>query len=258
MPGMKILGIDIETAPNTAFVWGLWKQNVSLSQLIQTGRVMCFGARWYSEDEEDSPIIFSPEVGGRNAHKKMIRLAWSLLDQADVLVHYNGTSFDIPTLNREFVKLGLGPPRPFAEVDLLKTARKRFRFTSNKLAHLLKELGIEEKLDTSGFRLWIGCMDGDPKAWADMEQYNRRDVSSLEKLYRRLLPWVSSHPNHALYQFRRRPICPSCGDDKLTKQGTRKTRTQVYQQYKCGNCGSWSRERFTAVPPASRRNILTS
>ena len=266
---MKILGFDIETAPNKAFVWGLWKQTVSLSQLIQSGRVMCFAWRWFSAPDHE--VEFASEFTGdrrqtKAAHKRMVKRAWSLLDEADAVVHYNGTSFDVPTLNKEFVKIGLGPPSPFAEIDLIQTARKRFRFSSNKLAHLLKELGIEEKLDNSGFRLWIGCMDGDADAWAEMEHYNRRDVSSMEPLYRMLLPWISTHPNHALYRaddgnglpFVTAPTCPRCGSQNVQRRGYQRTKVMVYHRYQCQECRGWSRTRQTAVSAEARHGVLSS
>jgi predicted RNA-binding Zn-ribbon protein involved in translation (DUF1610 family) len=257
---VRILGIDIETAPNKAFVWGLWKQTVSLSQLIQSGRVMCFAWRWYDRSVEDSPVQFISEVGGARAHERMVRKAHALLTEADAAVHYNGTSFDVPTLNKEFVKLGLGPPAPFAQIDLLQTARKKFRFTSNKMAHLLAQLGIEEKLDHSGFRLWIGCMDGDPDAWKEMEEYNRRDVSSMERLYEILLPWISNHPNHALYQADNLgdQMCPSCGGIDLQRRGLQRTKVMVYQRFHCQDCGSWSRGRKTSLTNYERRGVVSS
>jgi hypothetical protein len=43
---MRILLLDCETAPNTAYVWGMWKQNVSVSQLTDSSFVMC----WAEED----------------------------------------------------------------------------------------------------------------------------------------------------------------------------------------------------------------
>ncbi len=255
---MKILGIDIETAPNSAYVWGLFKQTVSLSQLIQSSRILCWAAKWYSDD--DGPVEFMSEVGGKRAHTAMVRRAWVLLNEADAVVHYHGTSFDVPTLNKEFVKIGLGPPSPFAQIDLLKTARQKFRFTSNKLAHLLKELGIEEKLDTTGFRLWVNCMAGDPEAWAEMREYNERDVTSMEGLYRLLLPWISNHPNHSLYQpdDMPAPMCPSCGGIDLQRRGYQRTKVMVYRRFQCQDCGSWSRERTTAKPAAARRGVLSS
>ena len=249
---MKILGFDIETAPNTAYVWGLWKQNVSLSQLIQTGRVLCFASRWFGTEE---PVEFFSEQGGKRNHTSMIRAAWELLDYSDAVVHYNGSSFDVPTLNREFVKLGLGPPSPYAQIDLLRTARKQFRFTSNKLAHLLKELELTEKMDNSGFRMWIGAMQGDPDAWAEMEKYNRIDVVSMERLYERLLPWIASHPNHALYQETLdRPTCPRCGGTKLQSRGLQHTKVASYRRFKCMTCKGWLQERTMA--PRDRSNVL--
>jgi len=256
---LKILGIDIETAPNEAFVWGLFKQTISLSQLIQSSRILCFAFRWFSDDKAE--VGFHSEVGGKRAHKQMVRSAWDLLNEADAVVHYNGTSFDVPTLNKEFVKIGLGPPAPFAEIDLIKTARRKFRFTSNKLAHLLQQLGIEEKLDNTGFRLWVNCMRGDPEAWAEMEMYNRRDVTSMEPLYRLLLPWISNHPNHALYQPKDGLgdlMCPSCGGIDLQRRGFQRTKVMVYQRFRCMDCGSWSRSRKTALTTFERRGVLSS
>ena len=123
---MKILLLDIETAPNTAYVWGLFKQNISISQIVDSSAMLCWAAKWL--DNED--VMFSSIMGGR---KKMLQRIHKLLDEADAVVHYNGSRFDIPTLNKEFLEAGMSPPSPYAQVDLLKTARQQFRFPSNKL-----------------------------------------------------------------------------------------------------------------------------
>lgn len=49
LSGPKVLTLDIETSPNLAHVWSLWKQNVSLSQLMQSGQVICFAAKWHDK-----------------------------------------------------------------------------------------------------------------------------------------------------------------------------------------------------------------
>lgn len=258
---MKILGIDIETSPNTAHVWGLYNQNVGESQILQTGRVMCFAWRWYSEDKKNSPTQFIAEwTGGRTTkrrHEKMVRTAHRLLSEADVVVHYNGTRFDMPTLNREFLKLDLDPPAPYQQVDLLRVAKRQFRFASNRMDHLLRELGIGEKVRHEGHEMWVGCMNGDPERQAAMEEYNLGDVERMEVLYERLLPWITTHPNHALYDNKPGICCPNCGSMKLQRRGYQYAKTQKYQRYQCQDCGSWSRERFTAVPRHRARNTLT-
>lgn len=251
--GMKILGIDIETAPHTAYVWGTRKQYINTDQMIESGRVMCWSARWFSED--DGQTVFASEY--EHDHKPMIVAAWTLLDAADAVVHYNGSKFDIPMLNREFIKYDMDPPSTFKEVDLLKTARRRFKFNTNKLDNVLDELGIGRKVKHEGFQMWVKCMGGDSDAWQRMERYNRNDVDQMEDLYQRLLPWISRHPNHALYKASLdRPTCPNCGGNDLNYQGYRTTKTQKYRRLKCTDCGTWTRERYTAVTKEERHNIL--
>jgi len=112
---MKILLIDIETAPNVAHVWGLWQQNVGLPQIIDAGYVLCWSAKWLDNDE----VMFSSTF--HDGREQMLSKIHELLDEADAVIHYNGTKFDIPTLHKEFLLDGFAPPSPIKEIDLLKT-----------------------------------------------------------------------------------------------------------------------------------------
>ncbi|MCI0528756.1 MAG: hypothetical protein L0Y56_15060, partial [Nitrospira sp.] len=47
---VRILLLDIETAPNVAHVWGLWNQHVRINQLMASGYVMCWAAKWLGEE----------------------------------------------------------------------------------------------------------------------------------------------------------------------------------------------------------------
>jgi len=132
---LKILAIDIETAPNTAHVWGLFKQNIGINQIQETGRVMCFAAKWLKEKK----IHFWSEH--YDDHESVIIMAHEYLDEADAVLSFNGQSFDMPILNREFLKYGLTPPSPYRHIDLLQVAKRRFRFVSNKMDHLAPTLG---------------------------------------------------------------------------------------------------------------------
>jgi predicted RNA-binding Zn-ribbon protein involved in translation (DUF1610 family) len=248
---IRILGIDIETSPNTAYVWGLFKQTVSLSQLIESSRVMCFAAKWFGMD--CAPMFYSERNG---KHEGMILQAWSLLDEADAVVHYFGSRFDVPTLNKEFLKLGLAPPSPYAQIDLIKTARSQFKFTSNKLEHILDELGMSGKLSNRGFKLWVDCMYGDDDAWREMEEYNVQDVAGMEPLYQKLLPWIKNHPNIALFKSGYEKVCPKCGSEQIEKRGFQRTKVAVYQRYQCKECASWSQSRF--MNDFVRTNVLKS
>jgi len=230
----KILITDLETSPNLAHVWGLWQQNVSLSQLMETTSVISFAAKWYGERNVE---FYSDHHDG---HAKMVKQAHRLLDEADIVVTYNGVTFDIKHFQREFVLAGLNPPSPFRNVDLLKVVKSQFRFSSNKLQHVSDQLGIGQKTPHTGHDLWVKCMAGDVKAWTLMKKYNIQDVRLTEKLYDRLGSWIKDHPSHELYGGAE-GCCPRCGGSRLTKRGQAYTTTVVYQRYQCRDCGSWSK-----------------
>lgn len=232
---MKILALDIETAPNTVHVWGLWKQNVAINQILETGRVMCFAARWLGAKK--NAITFLSEY--ETDRPDMLLAARDLLTEADAVLTFNGESFDLPTLNKEFLEYNLAPPAPYASIDLLRVAKRRFRFVSNKMDHLAGELDITRKLSHSGHKLWIDCMNGDERAWRTMKQYNIQDVRVLEELYHKMLPWIDTHPNRGLHREGAR--CPNCGSTRVHSRGVQRNKTLAYQRYQCQDCGAWMR-----------------
>jgi hypothetical protein len=232
--GIKILTIDIETRPSLAYVWGLWDQNVALNQVEEFGTVISWAAKWYGK----SKVYFASDY--HDGHDEMVRRAWEMLDEADVVVGYNSKSFDMKHLNREFVLAGYPPPTPYIDVDLMSVVKQRFRFPSNKLQHISTELGIGSKIQHDGFDLWVGCMRGDAKSWKTMKDYNCQDVVLTEQVYERLLPWIKNHPHRGLYGGD--PTgCPRCGHSELISRGYAATRTGTYRVVQCKSCGGYSR-----------------
>lgn len=217
-----------------AHVWSLWKVNVGLPQLIESGEVICFAAKWEHEDK----VMF-------HRGPSLVAAAYKLLDKADAVVHFNGDNFDLPWLRSEFVKAGMTPPSPFASIDLCTVAKRTFRFPSNKLEYLAGELLGERKLPTGGHGLWIKCMAGDRKAWETMRHYNEQDVLLTERLYHRLKPWIKRLPNPALYGDT--PVgqdiatCCQCGSVALIRRGLAHTQLQSYVRFSCNDCGRWQR-----------------
>lgn len=241
---MRTLLIDIETAPNVVYSWGLFNVNISLAQLIQPSYTLCFAAKWAGEKK----IMFHKVDQTAQSNAVMVQAAWDLLNEADAVVHYNGKHFDIPILNREFISAGLTPPAPYKQIDLYQTVRNKFKFASNKLEHILKQLELTEKVKHEGFSLWEKVMAGDTKAWKDMEKYCKGDISpGLEDLYNLLIPWLTSHPNRLLYD--EDATCPRCISGDIVREGYSWTNAGKYQRYSCRNCGGWFRgnKRITAV-----------
>ena len=231
----KICIIDIETSPGIAEVWGLFKQNIGINQLRQSTRVISFAAKWYGEKE----VKFFSEY--HNGRKEMILEAHRILSEADIVVHYNGASFDIPHLNREFWMLNMAPPAPFIQVDLLRVVKRHFRFMSNKMQHVCDQMGIGSKVDTGGHELWSKCMLGDRSAWQKMKEYNKHDVVLTEELYDSLIPWIDNHPHVGLAAGNSVDSCNRCGSTNLQSRGFVQTRTARYRRFQCTDCGGWGR-----------------
>lgn len=245
MTGPRILTLDIETAPALADVWSLWNVNVGLSQLRQVSTVICFAAKWYGHPRVE---FYSDH---HNGHEEMVAQAHRLLGEADVVVHYNGAKFDMPHLRREFLLGGLPPHKPVQEVDLLKVAKGRFRFQSNKLDHVAQQLGVGSKVKHAGHALWVACMAGDGRAWAQMRRYNKADVVLTEKVYDRLRPWIHNHPHMGLF-LGEENCCNRCGSTDLERRGFAHTPLSSYQQYRCRQCGGWLRGK-TAIARVNER-----
>lgn len=188
------------------------------------------------------------------SHKKMLKGLYKLLDEADAVVHWNGSKFDVPVMNKEFLLQGWSPPSSFQQIDLLKTARTKFKFPSNKLDYVAKILKLGSKTKHAGFQLWIDCMSGKQEAWEMMEEYNKNDVILLEKVYYKLLPWIKGHPNVGLYMDA--CVCPHCGSEHLNKRGFYYTQTVKYQRYQCKHCGTWSRAKSGTTVKEGLSNVI--
>ena len=230
---MKILLLDIETSPNTAHVWGLWQQNVSINQLMESSYVMCWAAKWLDKKEVMFDSVYESKP------KEMIKKIHALIDEADAIIHYNGSKFDIPTLNKEFLLYGLPPPSPVKQIDLLQTSRHKFKFPSNKLDYVAQALGVGAKVKHIGHELWIRCMNKDAEAWAMMKKYNKHDVVILERVYAKMLGWISNHPNRNAHDAN--SCCTNCGSSKIHHRGYSVLTSGKYRRMQCQDCGTWFR-----------------
>lgn len=250
---MKVLYIDIETAPALAYIWDLKTRYVPVTQVAEDGYVLCFAYRWEGSDEVGFYSRWDHD------EKTMVEAAWHLLDEADAVIHYNGNKFDIPRLNSEFLKYRFGPPSPSNMIDLYQVVSRKFKVLSKSMNHMLNILELDTKMEHKGMALWTGCMHGNKKDQLTMEDYNIQDVVVMEEFYKELLPWIDNHPNRGLYmEPGTEKVCPNCGGTHLRFKGYKRTRTMSYRQYNCKDCGFWPRERTAEETGARRRtDILT-
>lgn len=230
---VKLLAWDIERVPHLGYHWGLFDQNIGLSQLVLPGETVSFAARWWG-DPKSKTVFRSTFHDGKEG---MLEAAWELMDEADALLSWNGAGFDTKHMQTEFILNGMGRPAPSKEVDLLRIARKHFKFASNKLEFVSQALGVGEKVKHEGFALWLKVMANDPAGWAKFRRYNKQDTDLLIDLLERMLPWVDSLPNANLFGGQG---CNFCGSSNLQSRGTRVTGLTEYHRYYCNDCGGWT------------------
>lgn len=238
----RILLFDIEIAPIVGTTWATYDTNVVWK--IADWYMLCFAYKWH--DEKKTHVVAQPDFKGYKAGStddyQVVKKLHGLFDQADIVIAHNGNRFDIKKANARFLFHKLAPPSPYQKVDTLAVARRHFGFTSNKLDELGQTLGVGKKLE-SGMALWRGCMDGDKKSWKKMCDYNKQDVILLEKVYLKLLPYDTSHPNMANIEGRP-AACPKCGHEGFMQaMGYRHTKTATYRRFQCGKCRSYLSQR---------------
>lgn len=248
---VKIGMLDIENTPIKAYCWGLWKQNIGLNQIIDDWGLLTFAFKWAGVDE-----VYWDSLKESGSEKKMLENLWVFLDEADIIVAHNGDRFDISKINAKFLEHGIKPYSPIKSIDTLKVVKSRFNLTSNKLDYISKYLGFEGKMATGGMQLWIDCMNGSKEAFRKMVDYNIQDVIELENIYEKIKPWISNHPNLALYNDENIPVCPKCGSNHLHFRGYAYTGVSKFRRFQCQDCGGWGRSSENVLSKSERKNLM--
>ena len=232
----QVLFYDLECTLSKSYHFGQYKQNLSVKQQVQEGHLLSHAWAWGNEPVVGS-ILTREEVLNHDPERLVLE-AWSLLDNADVVVAHYGKKFDIPKLNGYFLKYGLQPPSPYKVVDTKEISSKKFLLPFNSLEYLAKALGVQQKIDNSGIQLWIDCDQGKQEALDEMLAYNIGDVEALRDVYYRLISWDNNGVNMALYNDEHTTLCTHCGSDDITSLDGKYayTANRKYSLYRCNSC----------------------
>lgn len=221
---------DTEWSPHVSYTWTNRPKYLSNEMLVEEARLLCYGYKYRGK----KTVVVDERAGRR----EMLESLRDFQDSVDVLVSFNGKSFDTKKVNSEFFREGIKPPSPFKEVDLYRDViARKTAFYSGKLDFVAERIVGKKKVDTGGFQLWRDVLAGKEKAWAKFRRYQKMDVDLLEELFDELLPWIRlPHPvNEDGY------TCHACGSHDLQRRGYQVTLTGKYQRFCCNQCGSWHR-----------------
>jgi hypothetical protein len=239
----KILIYDLETSPIIGYTWGIWQQDVI--KVKEDWQILSVAWKWLGEKKvnvvgQDDFADYQP---GINDDTNVVEYIHGLFDTADIVIAHNGDSFDQKKAQARMIIRGMAPPSPYKQIDTKKVAKRYAAFTSNKLKDLAQDFNVSLKGDPGGFDTWLGCLAGDPKAWARMKRYNKQDIPPLEDIYLKLRPWIDNHPSMGVLN-NKPDACPKCGGGPLQSRGlTAPTKVGRKQRFQCTSCWGWSQGR---------------
>lgn len=221
---MKRLIFDLEVTPNLGWFWRPthWL-TVNHDNIILEGRIICIGYKWAGQK-----TVKVLTWDKKHDEKKMLQAFMKEAIKADELVTHNGDKFDIPWVRTRCLVNGVPMMPDFTSIDTYKAAKQNFNFNSNKLSYIAKELGLGEKLETGGAKLWKKVLMGEtelenkdfwhrlmlgnnPAALNKMARYCAQDVRLLEKVFDKMNPYLKpkSHFGNG------KNTCAECGSKDL-------------------------------------------
>lgn len=238
----KVLLFDLEVSPTLSWNYGQYQTNAI--DVEQPPVLLSVAWKWLGDKGKPQCLtILDMHPLHTFDHAQLVRKLWKLMDEAEVIVAHN-INFDEKMANAFFLREGLTPPSWYKPFCTLKTARKFFKLDNNKLDYLGHLLLGEGKTSVTHSDVWRDMLfsNGKTQARANklMKEYNIQDVVLLEKIYNRLLPFASNHPNMAL-AVGNECVCPRCGKMAEFKvKAYRKTGARINAiQFQCQECGGY-------------------
>lgn len=234
---MKILHLDIETSPLLSAHWGLYDQNINIDSIVRDWNILSISWLW---DDEDAPYSMTVKPSDHTNDYHIVKRMHELISKADVICAHNGDAFDIKKFNARAIFHDLPPSAPKRTIDTLKTARRVFKFTSNKMDYIGRYLKLGQKVDTPK-GLWMKACFGTLKerreALHTMAIYNEGDVILLKRVYHKLRPYMNNHPNQNLHKTEE--CCPKCGSTDYQSRGYIEATTTRRRKFQCNSCRGW-------------------
>lgn len=255
---IKILVFDLETAPITAYTWGIYDQHIGLNQIKADWFILSWAAKWYGEPASKTMYMDGSKLQDPSNDKKLVEGLWNLLDQADIVITQNGDKFDIKKFNARAIIHKLPPVGGFRSTDVMKESKKVFGFTSQSLEYTSNVLNTKYKklkhAKFPGMELWTEILKGNRAAWKEMRVYCTHDVLATEEKYQRIQGWIKTQ-NLASYYEDCKLRC-FCGSRNLSAKEVRRLASGHFQGYICLDCGKRLQSKYNLLSKIKKRSLL--
>lgn len=230
---MKLVFIDIETAPLPVWVWRMGKQVVRHNQLL-TGKEIydiicicyCFndGKKAKSLTWEDPDMI--------QKFDDIIRSS-----EIDYVIGKNSDRFDIKHINaqRMFQDLSGMPEWNQYTEDLEKQMRRHFILPSQSLDYISARLGLggKDKMEFQDWKDIVEHNDNYGKSLTKMVKYCKKDVEDTREIWEYCKKHFTPKWNESI--IKDMECCTHCGSTKIRKNGVRQSGSTKWQMWFCNS-----------------------
>ena len=206
------------------------------------GKLYVFGYKWLGEKKVHTPSLLDHNKPCgccglmKLGERPLIKTAHAILSQADVLISFNGQTFDLPWLQSKFLRERLPALGDLRHIDLYQVARHKMRLTRKSLANISKYLRLKNQKTRLDFDVWGRAGEGDSKAMKYIRDHAAADVLVTEELYTDYLrPLIKNHP----FLFEDRAPCRRCGGRMNRDKRIITLAGAVKVQYVCRKCGGY-------------------
>ena len=240
--GPRVLLFDLERLPGR-FSRDIWEPRdlqrlnyLHPDQWDEKPSTLCGSWLWYGEKRPGFVGAWESDDPWHVA-----RTYRELMNEADVVVTFNGRRADLKWLRTDWAAAQIPIPRPFKDIDLFIVARQAFSLEAKSLRYLCDFLGVPSKDGAYNAAEAKAAAAADGPERRRLVRYSKGDSLIMRPVLDRLRPYVRG-VNLGLYYLDDERRCPACGGTELTRDGWTTTTVTTFALYRC-ECGAVSRSK---------------
>ena len=239
----SLVFFDIETSYMLARIWRTGEQYIGHEHIVKGTETRVISIQWKFEgDKKVSYLTWDKN----QCDKTMLRKFISIINDAKVAISQNGKAFDHKTLRERIKHHKLPALKEVIMLDALLLSRESFNSPSHTLDWRSEEYGLGGKIKMI-FQDWINVVELKlVKALRKMVVYGCKDVTDLQKVFWRELPYYKTMPlSFAVLLKEPREHCPRCASRRQKRFDVYPTKVGNKKMMICRNCNhKWKETRL--------------
>lgn len=215
------------------------------------GSLLCFGYKWLDHKKVYCPSLLDNPGKWVLDDEELVKEAHRVLSQADMIIGFYSSGFDIKYLRAKFLEYGLPVLDNVPHVDLYYIARSNLSISRKSLDNLSRYLKLDKRKYYVGSSVWRRAKAGDPAALKEVIRHCRADIVVTEEMYYKLRPLSRSHPRVEGWE-----PCRVCGSGKLQRRGFAVSASKGKRiRVQCTQCGAWENRSESHAEAGESNNV---